>query len=72
MNGGSVGLIVTGFEDVGDAEVRGDALDGVSHHAGVGFGFNNAGTCDKKELAVAYGDVADLEGMVGYVAHKGI
>ena len=37
FDAGAVGLVVAGFEDVGDAEVGGDALDGVGHGAGVGF-----------------------------------
>jgi hypothetical protein len=71
VDGGSVGLVVAGLEDVGDAEVGGDALDGVGHHAGVGLGLDDAGAGDEEELAVADGDVADLEGVVGCVTHKG-
>jgi len=63
----SVGLVVAGLEDVGDAEVGGDALDGVGHFAGVRFGLDDAGTGDEEELGAANGDGAGLE-MVG-VAH---
>ena len=58
---GAVGFVVAGFEDVGDAEIGGDALDGVGHGAGVGFGLDDAGAGDEEELATAYGDVADVE-----------
>ena len=68
---GAVGFIVAGFEDVWDAKVGGDALDRVGHHAGMLFGFDNAGAGDEEEFSATYGDVADLEGMVGCVAHKG-
>ncbi len=63
LDGGAVGLVVAGFEDVGDAEVGGDALDGVGHGAGVGLGLDDAGAGDEEELAAAYGDVADIEGI---------
>jgi hypothetical protein len=64
---GSIGLVVAGFEDVGHAEVRGDALNGVGHFARVRFGLDDAGTGDEEELGAADGDGAGLE-LVG-VAH---
>ena len=70
MNGCPVGFVVAGLEDVGDAEVGGDALDGVGHHAGMGFGLDDAGAGDEEELAAADVDVSDLEGVAGCVAHK--
>ena len=71
VDGGAVGLVVAGLEDVGDAEVGGDALDGVGHHAGVGLGLDDAGAGDEEELAASDGDIADFERVVGCVAHKG-
>ena len=65
-NGGAVGFVVTGFEDVGDAEVGGDALDGVGHGAGVLLGLDDAGASDEEELAAAYGDVAYVE----WIGHR--
>jgi len=62
----SVGLVVAGLEDVGDAEVGGDALDGVGHGAGVLLGLDDAGSGDEEELAAAYGDVADVE----WIGHR--
>ena len=62
-DGGAVGFVVAGFEDVGDAEVGGDALDGISHGAGVGLGLDDAGAGDEEEFASAYGNVADIEGI---------
>ncbi len=35
LDGGTVGFVVTGFEDVGNAKVGGDALNGVGQHARV-------------------------------------
>ena len=46
LDAGAVGLVVAGFEDVGDAEVGGDALDSFGDGARVGFGLNDAGTGD--------------------------
>jgi hypothetical protein len=68
VDGGSVGFVVAGFEDVGDAEVGGDALDGVGHGARVGLGLDDAGACDEEEFAAAYGDGADIEG-VGHMCY---
>jgi hypothetical protein len=63
-----VRLVVAGLEDVRDAEVGGDALDGVGHGAGVLLGLNDAGAADEEEFASAYrdlmGSVADIEGVV--------
>ena len=49
VTGGAVGLVVAGFEDVGDAEVGGDALDGVGHGAGVLLALDDAGAGDEEE-----------------------
>ncbi len=53
MDGGAVGFVVAGFEDIGNAEVGRDALDRIGHHAGMLFGFDDAGAGDEEELAVA-------------------
>src|SRR5207244_2378357 len=50
---GAVGLVVTGFEDVGNSQVRSDALDGLGHGAGVSFGLDNTGPGDEKQTAGA-------------------
>ena len=60
---GAVRLVVAGFEDVRNAEVGGDALDGIGERAGVGFGLDDAGPGDEKELAAADGNRADIEGV---------
>ncbi len=57
-DGGAVGFVVAGFEDVGHAEVGGDALDGVGHGAGVLLGLDDTGAGDEEELAATYRDVA--------------
>ena len=66
-NAGAVRLVVAGFEDVGDAEVGGDALDSVGQHARVALGLEHTGACNEKELASAYrdvvGSIADVEEM---------
>ena len=71
VDGGAVGLVVAGLEDVGDSEVGGGALDGVGHHAGMGFGLDDARAGDEEEPASADGDVADVEGLIGCGTHKG-
>ena len=58
---GAVGLVVGGLEDVWHAEIAGDALDGIGHHAGVLLALDDAGAGDKKELAAADRDGADFE-----------
>jgi hypothetical protein len=68
VDGGAVGLVVAGFEDVGDAEVGGDALDGVGHAAGVRLGLDDAGAGDEKQRAAADGDAAEVE--AGGVRHR--
>jgi hypothetical protein len=63
---GAIGFVVAGLEDVGNAQVGGDALDGIGHGAGVLFGLYDAGTGDEKELSVADGHgsgAADFEWM---------
>lgn len=75
-DGGAIGFVVAGFEDVGDAEVGGDALDGVGHGAGVLLGLDDTRAGDEEELAAAYGDVADIE-RIGHkvyltIVHKGM
>ena len=43
FDAGAVGLVEAGFEDEGDGEVGGDALEGVGHGADVGFTLDDAG-----------------------------
>ncbi len=45
---GAIGLVVAGFEDVRHAEVRGDALNGISHAACVALGLYDTGPGNKK------------------------
>jgi hypothetical protein len=61
-NGGAVGLVVRGFEDVGDFQIGGDGGDFFGHAGGVGFGFDHAGAGDQEERGVrAELDVGDRE-----------
>jgi hypothetical protein len=57
----AIGLVVAGLEDVRDAQVGGDALDGVGEFAGVRLGLDHAGAGDQKQLATAHRDVAKSE-----------
>jgi hypothetical protein len=59
-DGGAVGLVVGGLEDIGDSQVGGNALDGLGHAAGVGFALDDAGAGDEEEAACADGDGADF------------
>ena len=47
LDAGAVGLVVAGFEDVGNAEIGGDALDGFGDGARMGLGLDDAGTGDR-------------------------
>ena len=60
---GAVGFVVAGFEDVGDVEVRGDALDCLGEGAGVAFAFEDAGSADEEDLAVADFDGGNVKGV---------
>jgi len=64
-DGGAIGLVVGGFEDVRNAEVGGDALESVGHGADVGFALDDAGTGDEEEFGFAVdatdGNVGDLK-----------
>ena len=64
-NAGAVGFVVASFEDEGDFEIGGDALDGGGEGAGVGFGFEDAGAGDEEETASADFDGAEVEGICG-------
>ena len=66
VDAGAVGLVVAGLEDVRDAEVGGDALDGVGQGARMGLGLNDAGAGDQEKLARADMYGADFKG----VAHE--
>ena len=61
VNRGAVRLVVAGLEDVRDAQVRGDALDGVGEGPRVGFAFDDAGTRDEEEGRAACDDGSDVE-----------
>src|ERR1700683_963854 len=65
-DGSAIGLIVRGFENVRDAEVGGDALDGLGHGADVRFAFDDAGSGNEKELSGADADRANFV----FAAHK--
>ena len=64
---GAVRLVVTRLENVRDAEVGGNALDGVGHGAGVLLGLDDTGAADEEEPAASHGDpmgsIADVEGI---------
>ena len=53
----AVGLAVGTFENVGDAEARGDFACAFGYFEGHLFAFDDAGTCEKKELTRAGGFV---------------
>jgi len=67
LDAGAVGFVVAGLEDVRDAEIGSDALNGVCHFGGVGLAFNDAGSGDKKQPPFAYLDRSDFK----RVAHEG-
>jgi hypothetical protein len=52
FDGGAIGFVVGGFENVGDIGVGGDFCDTLGHGAGVGFRFDDAGTGNEKERMV--------------------
>ena len=58
---GAIGLVVTGFEDVGNAEISGDALNSFSDGARVSLRLDDAGTGDQEEPARAHLHRADFE-----------
>ncbi len=58
---GAIGLVVAGFEDEGNAEVGGDALDGFGDGAGVSLRLDDAGTGDQEELARTHLHRPDFE-----------
>jgi hypothetical protein len=65
-DGGAIGFVVGGLEDIVHAEIAGDALDGIGHHAGVLLAFDDAGAGDEEELSAADGDAADFEVVLGH------
>ena len=66
LHAGAISFVVAGLENVGNAQVGRDALDGIRHGADVGFGFNDAGAGDQKKLARAHMHRANFKG----VAHR--
>jgi len=70
FDGGAIGFVVGGFEDVGDAGVGGDFRDALGHGAGVGFGFDDAGAGDEEEgIVAAEAERAERDFVVG--GHSG-
>lgn len=67
FDAGAVGFVVACFEDVRDAEVGGDALDGVGHGAHVRLALDDAGAGDQEEATRSNLDRADFE----RIAHEG-
>ena len=68
MDAGAVCLVVARFEDVGNFQVGGDALDRIGESAGVRLRLEDARARDQKELRTADGRAANLE--VCRVSHK--
>ena len=51
-DGGAIGFVVGGFEDVRDFQLGGDGGDFFGHGGGVGFGLDYAGASDQEERGV--------------------
>jgi hypothetical protein len=66
VHAGAVCLVVAGFEDEGNAEIGGDALDGIGHGAHMGFAFDDAWAGDEKKTAAADMDRPNFEGIAHY------
>ena len=67
LHTGAVGLVVAGLEDVGKAEISGDALNSLGHAPRVALGLDDAGTGDEEKLALAHMDRAYFKGVAhGY------
>jgi len=62
-DGSAVRFVVTRLEDVGELQIRRDALDGFGHFAGVGFGLDDAGAGDEEKSARACSNRSDGEGI---------
>jgi len=62
LDAGAVGLVVAGFEDEGDMEIGGNALNGVSHGAGMRLGLDDTGARNEKETACPHMHGANFEG----------
>ena len=61
FHAGAVGLVVAGFEDVRNAEIAGDALNGLGHAARVGLRLDDARSGNEKQLTCADMHRPDLE-----------
>ena len=70
-DGGAIGLVIAGFEDVGDAELAADGGDGGGHEERVLLTLNDTGTGDEKKLRAADGDVLHREGHGGIIRFRG-
>ena len=57
----AIGFVVRGFEDVGHAELTGDAADGFGHLQGVSLAFDDAGAGDEKQFTAAEFYIANFE-----------
>ena len=62
LDAGAIGFVVAGFEDEGDVEVGGYALDGFGEGKGVVLGLDDAGAGDEKEAARADVHRPDFKG----------
>ena len=67
VDGGAVGLVEGGFENEMDAGAVGDFLERAGHFPGEGLGFQRAGAEDEKRNGPADGDIADVEGIEGFM-----
>ena len=54
LDAGAIGLVVAGFEDEGDVQVAGDALNAFCEGTSVMLGLDDAGAGDEKKPARAY------------------
>ena len=68
FNGGAVGFVVGGFEDVGDPGVSGDFCHAFGHGTCVGLGFDYARAGDEEEGIVA-AEAERAEGDFAGVCH---
>jgi hypothetical protein len=58
---GAVGLVIRGFEDVGDAQVSGDPLNTLGHGARMRFALNDTGAGDEEQPACTDRNRSDFE-----------
>jgi hypothetical protein len=70
LDGGAVRLVVACLEDVRNAEVGGNALDGISHRASVLLRLDDTGAADEEEPASAYRHLMRGRADIEWVGHK--